>query len=166
MNLNDYQAFVKSSNIHREAIKKRLRPIRDFVKLIEAYGYLPMEDLEAEDGIEFGNAMAFRDAVRGLDLIEHDLNLCYAALGLTGEAGEFAEKVKKYLRGDDSIVGPVGITDERRLDMKKELGDVTWYVTDAADCIDTTIGEVVDTNVDKIQKRMADNTQKGDGDDR
>ena len=166
MNLDGYQAFVKSSNVHREAIKKRLRPLRDFIRLIEAYDYLPKDDLTHEDGVEFGNAMAFRDAVRGLDLIEHDLNLCYAALGLNGEAGEFAEKVKKYLRGDDKIVGPVRITDERRLDMKKELGDCQWYVADAADCIDTTIGDVVDTNVDKIQKRMADNTLKGDGDER
>jgi NTP pyrophosphatase (non-canonical NTP hydrolase) len=166
LNIDEYQSFVEKSNFHREAIQKRLRPVRDLLTLIEAYDYLPMSDLEAEDGVEHGNAMAFRDAVRGLDLIEHDLNLCYAALGLTGEAGEFADKVKKYLRGDDSTVGPNRLNEDGRLAMGKELGDVTWYVTDAANALGTTLQKTVDGNVEKIEDRMARGVRKGDGDNR
>lgn len=56
--------------IYRTEVKKRLQPVRDFLRLIEAYGYLPMTDLEAKDGVEWANAMAYQAAVRAIESIE------------------------------------------------------------------------------------------------
>ena len=54
-------------------------------------------------------------------------NLLYPTLGLCGEAGEVAEKIKKMVRDDDGV-----LSDERRAALSKELGDVLWYVAQIA----------------------------------
>ena len=51
----------------------------------------------------------------------------YTALGLTGEAGEFADKIKKIMRDSQMT-----ITEERRTSLITELGDVLWYLSRAA----------------------------------
>jgi NTP pyrophosphatase (non-canonical NTP hydrolase) len=56
-----------------------------------------------------------------------DAWLSYPALGLAGEAGEVAEHAKKVIRDDGGAV-----TEERRGALKKELGDVLWYVAQLA----------------------------------
>lgn len=48
--------------------------------------------------------------------------IIYPTLGLTGEAGEVSDKVKKVLRDNDSV-----FTDEKKLEIAKEIGDVLWY---------------------------------------
>ena len=55
-----------------------------------------------------------------------DHNLYYAVLGLSGEAGEICNKVKKIMRDDDGE-----ITEEKREQLSKEIGDVLWYVAAA-----------------------------------
>lgn len=85
----------------------------------------------------------------------------YTALGLNGEAGEYAEKVKKILRDKDGE-----ISDEYRTAMIKELGDVAWYLAQSAKAIGSSLEEVVQLNVEKLTKRLQDNKIKGEGDDR
>lgn len=96
-------------------------------------------------------------------------NLAVATLGLTGEAGEVAEKVKKHLRGDTAH-NPVDFADirARNFQVMKELGDVVFYVTWlAAYHGGFTLGDVIDGNMQKLNKRKEDNgTLRGDGDDR
>lgn len=87
--------------------------------------------------------------------------IVYPALGLTGEAGEVAEKIKKMLRDDDGV-----LTDERREALKKEIGDVLWYVAALAADIDASLGEIAQINVDKLTKRKEQNQIHGSGDDR
>ena len=73
--------------------------------------------------------------------------LLTAALGLTAEAGEFTEVVKKiFLQGKP-------YTEENVLHMKRELGDICWYLAQACMALDTTFDEVIEMNVDKLQAR-------------
>ena len=54
---------------------------------------------------------------------QKDYLLAYLTLGVTGEAGEVAEKIKKIIRNDEGVVSP-----EKREELKKEIGDVLWYL--------------------------------------
>lgn len=88
-------------------------------------------------------------------------NITYPVLGLCGEAGEVAEKVKKVFRDDDGTV-----RDEMREAIKKELGDVLWYITAICNELHLTLDEVIDTNREKILGRLERGTLRGSGDDR
>ena len=76
-------------------------------------------------------------------------NLLYPTLGLCGEAGEVAEKVKKMVRDDDGVLTP-----ERREALAKELGDVLWYVAQVATEADLDLQEVADANLRKLLSRQ------------
>lgn len=85
--------------------------------------------------------------------------LAYATLGLTGEAGELANKVKKILRGD-----PRGW--DTREAMISELGDVLWYVAALAAELGISLDDVATLNLAKLSERANQGTIKGDGDNR
>ena len=88
--------------------------------------------------------------------------IIYPALGLNGEAGEVAEKVKKIMRGDDHGV----LTTEKRKEIAKELGDVLWYVAVLANEIGFSLTEVAQMNYDKLKSRADRGKLSGDGDNR
>ena len=93
-----------------------------------------------------------------------DKALPYLALGLSGEAAEVANKVKKILRGDYDN-DPAAA--EEALDaIAVELGDVLWYVAVLASELDTKLNAVAACNVDKLAARAMNDTIKGSGDDR
>jgi NTP pyrophosphatase (non-canonical NTP hydrolase) len=75
-------------------------------------------------------------------------NLEYPTLGLTGEAGEVANIVKKIQRDHDG-----DLTDEVRGKLKDELGDVLWYISACADELGLTLNEIAEFNVGKLAKR-------------
>jgi NTP pyrophosphatase (non-canonical NTP hydrolase) len=75
-------------------------------------------------------------------------NLEYPTLGLTGEAGEVANIVKKIQRDFGGQ-----ITDEIRGKLKDELGDVLWYISACADELGLTLAEIAEYNVQKLAKR-------------
>ncbi len=75
---------------------------------------------------------------------EGQQRLIIAALGLAGEAGEFANMVKK-LTAHGHEISPEILADE--------LGDVMWYVAEAATAIGVSLGQIGDTNVAKLRKR-------------
>ncbi|HMJ07665.1 MAG TPA: nucleoside triphosphate pyrophosphohydrolase family protein [Pyrinomonadaceae bacterium] len=75
-------------------------------------------------------------------------NLEYPTLGLTGEAGEVANVVKKIQRDFDGV-----LTDEIREKLKDELGDVLWYISACADELGLTLREIAEFNVGKLAKR-------------
>ena len=85
----------------------------------------------------------------------------YCTLGLTGEAGEVAEHVKKMLRDDNGELTP-----ERKELIIKELGDVLWYIANIADSMEVDLVTVAQTNLDKLQDRKKRGTQRGSGDNR
>ena len=88
-------------------------------------------------------------------------NLIYPTLGLTGEAGEVADKVKKLLR-DRS-----GVVDQRFTDdVALELGDVLWYVAQLATELGLTLEDVASANLRKLKSRSQRGTLQGEGDHR
>jgi NTP pyrophosphatase (non-canonical NTP hydrolase) len=88
-------------------------------------------------------------------------NLLYPTLGLCGEAGEVAEKVKKMVRDDGGE-----LTAERRAALAGELGDVLWYVAQLATEAGLDLGRVAEDNLVKLRSRQARAVLQGSGDDR
>ena len=88
-------------------------------------------------------------------------NLLYPTLGLCGEAGEVAEKIKKMIRDDDGV-----LTDERRSALSKELGDVLWYLAQIATEADLELDAIAAANLEKLSSRRRRNVLQGSGDDR
>lgn len=87
--------------------------------------------------------------------------IIYPALGLAGEAGEVAEKVKKLLRDADGVM-----SEDRRNAIKKELGDVLWYVSQVAKDIGVDLNSVAQDNIDKLFDRKSRGVITGSGDNR
>jgi NTP pyrophosphatase (non-canonical NTP hydrolase) len=86
----------------------------------------------------------------------------YITLGLTGEAGEIANKVKKLIRDG---------ADEETLEQKKieigyELGDVLWYCAMLAREVDINLGHIMEKNIEKLHSRKERGTLGGSGDNR
>lgn len=88
-------------------------------------------------------------------------NYIYPTLGLSGESGEVAEKIKKVLRDKQGR-----IDENDREAIKKELGDVLWYLTQLASELKLTLEEVAVGNLVKLYDRMKRGKLSGDGDDR
>lgn len=88
-------------------------------------------------------------------------NFIYPTLGLLGEAGEVAEKVKKLLRDNDGM-----ITEQFLFDIEKELGDVLWYVAMLSDELGMCLGGVAEANLKKLRSRSDRNQLRGSGDSR
>jgi NTP pyrophosphatase (non-canonical NTP hydrolase) len=88
-------------------------------------------------------------------------NAIYPTLGLCGEAGEVADKVKKVLRDRDGVFDqPV------RDDLCLELGDVLWYLAQLCTELDLSLEQVAEANLAKLASRAARNVIQGSGDRR
>lgn len=85
------------------------------------------------------------------DLVQEDLvqlpQLLTAALGLSAEAGEFTEVVKKILLQGKPL------NEENVFHMKRELGDILWYVSMGCVALNTSLEEVLVMNVEKLSAR-------------
>ena len=88
----------------------------------------------------------------------------YSALGLSGEAGEVADKVKKIIRGDFRD-NPEGF-EEHLAEIAKEVGDVLWYVAAVADDLDISLSAIAQANLDKLRSRQERDEIQGSGDNR
>ena len=91
--------------------------------------------------------------------------LLTAAVGMSAESGEFIEVVKKM------IFQGKPVNEENLFHLKRELGDVMWYVAQACMALDTSFDEIVEMNVEKLKKRYpggefdvhkSENRAKGD----
>ncbi|MCK9445403.1 nucleoside triphosphate pyrophosphohydrolase family protein [bacterium] len=90
-----------------------------------------------------------------------DNNFIYPTLGLAGEAGEVAEKIKKVIRDGNGIV-----SEEKKVEITKELGDVLWYVANLAKELGISLEEVAQKNLEKLQSRQQRGELHGSGDNR
>ena len=82
-------------------------------------------------------------------------------LGLVGEAGETAEKIKKILRDKDGKASK-----EDRVLITKELGDILWYVASIARYLNIPLSEVAELNIKKLESRRQRDKLHGEGDER
>ncbi|HEX4774254.1 MAG TPA: nucleoside triphosphate pyrophosphohydrolase family protein [Candidatus Saccharimonadales bacterium] len=82
-------------------------------------------------------------------------------LGINGEAGEVAEKVKKIIRDKNGI-----LTDEDRKELAKEIGDVLWYLAVFAHSLGFSFDAIALANLKKLQSRQARGALGGSGDNR
>jgi len=98
---------------------------------------------------------------RGTAIYVTEYNIIYPALGLCGEAGEVAEKVKRIIRD-----GKRGITPEIREEIKKELGDVLWYLANLAFDLGLNLNDIATENLNKLYDRQERNKLHGSGDNR
>ena len=84
--------------------------------------------------------------------------IIYPTLGLTGEAGEVADKVKKVIRDTHGEFTP-----EKKQEIMKEIGDVLWYCATLSHDLGYDLEEVARTNVEKLRSRMERHRITGSG---
>lgn len=88
-------------------------------------------------------------------------NFAYPALGLCGEAGEVAEKIKRVVRdGRDKV------TARETEEISKELGDVLWYVANLAQELGLKLEDIAAENLAKLSSRRERGVLHGSGDNR
>ena len=88
-------------------------------------------------------------------------NYTYPVLGLAGESGEVAEKFKKLIRDKNGVMD-----DEFKAAVKKELGDVLWYVSAICSELNLSMNDVAEANIEKLFGRKERGTLQGSGDNR
>lgn len=107
------------------------------------------------------NLNDYQDQAMTFAVFPEKHGLTYPTLGLANEAGEFAGKVKKILRGDYGE--NVEAFDEM---MAVELGDVLWYLAACASAIGYDLEKIAKMNIDKLTDRQQRGVIKGSGDNR
>ena len=101
---------------------------------------------ESKDYITFNSrCFGIQSVESGDGLPVH--RLLTAALGMCAESGEFTEIVKKI------VFQGKPVNADNLYHMKRELGDIMWYVAQACMTLDTTIDEIIEMNVEKLEKR-------------
>ena len=88
-------------------------------------------------------------------------NNIYPTLGLVGEAGEVAEKVKKVIRDKNGL-----FDEDSKNSIKKELGDVLWYISNLCNEFGFSLDDVALQNLEKLKLRAAKGKISGSGDER
>jgi NTP pyrophosphatase (non-canonical NTP hydrolase) len=115
------------------------------------------EDMEAfidekrKDSLTFN---AYQKAARRTAIYTD--RITYPTLGLCGEAGEVAEKIKKFMRD--------GVLNDK--EVAKELGDVLWYIANLAEDLGYDLAEIADMNLEKLADRKNRGVIRGSGDNR
>jgi len=117
---------------------------------------ITQEDIDAFKIVDV-TPMDYSYWVEGKITTRGEKRLMENTLGLAGEAGEVAEKIKKYLRDDTKV---------SQKEIIKELGDVVFYATALANYFYSNLPEVLQHNMDKLNSRAERGVIKGSGDNR
>jgi NTP pyrophosphatase (non-canonical NTP hydrolase) len=92
---------------------------------------------------------------------ELEYQTMYLSMGLAGETGEVIEKIKHIIRDADGVVGQ-----EAREGVKKEMGDVLWYLSQLARILGISFDDIASANIEKLADRAQRGVLKGTGDER
>lgn len=104
----------------------------------------------------------YQEKARTTAIYSKNYKVIYPTLGLCGESGEIAEKIKKWIRDDEAKE----LTDEQLLLLKKELGDVLWYISNLAFDLNLKLDDIAELNIEKLFLRKINGTIQGSGDNR
>tara|TARA_Y100000589_G_scaffold259482_1_gene249025 strand:- start:2678 stop:3007 length:330 start_codon:yes stop_codon:yes gene_type:complete len=88
-------------------------------------------------------------------------NYIYPTLGLVGESGEVAEKIKKVIRDKEGV-----FDDFEKKALKKELGDVLWYIANLCTEFNFSLDDIAESNLVKLKSRASKGNISGSGDER
>ena len=117
------------------------------------------KDIPSDEGTMYLNEYQHR--CKEFIAFPDKFTITYPALGLASEAGEVCGKIKKVIR-DHKDLGFAGLPE----DVKKELGDVLWYLAVLAYNLGLSLEEVALANLEKLRDRKERDAIKGSGDDR
>jgi len=107
------------------------------------------------------NINKYQELARQTAIYPSEYKIVYPALGLCGESGEVAEKVKKFIRDDKGE-----LTASKVFEIMKEMGDVLWYLANLASDLGIDLQDVATVNIQKLQNRKIKNALSGSGDNR
>ena len=105
------------------------------------------------------NFKEYQQRANATAIYDSKFSILYPTLGLAGEAGEVADKVKKIIRDNKSVVN-------ERVEIAKELGDVLWYLAAVSRDIGVSLEDVAQMNIEKLESRKERGTLQGNGDNR
>lgn len=103
----------------------------------------------------------YQEAALTTAVYPEEMRIIYPALGMCGEAGEVADKVKKVIRDNNQ-----NFTNDRKHEIAKEIGDVLWYCATMAHDIGFTLQAIAQMNIDKLASRQQRGKLGGSGDNR
>ena len=104
-------------------------------------------------------ASTYQSKAKETAIFPRDKALEYLSLGLVGESGEIANKIKKIIRDNTP-------SSNWKTDLPDEIGDVLWYCAMLADYLDADLGTIMENNLEKLQSRKERGVLGGSGDNR
>ena len=103
----------------------------------------------------------YQDKAKTTAIYPEQFKVNYPILGLSGEAGELANKYKKVLRDDNGV-----LKDEKRQQLVDEIGDCLWYISAIASDLGVDLDKIATGNIEKLFSRKERGQIKGSGDNR
>ena len=111
----------------------------------------------------------YQEAALTTAVYPEQFRVIYPALGMNGEAGEVADKVKKVIRDtafSTDAEGAIVLSHDKRIELAKEIGDVLWYCATLAYDLGLKLDDVAQMNIDKLKSRQERGKLSGSGDNR
>lgn len=108
------------------------------------------------------NFNEYQEKAKSTAIYPDKFKVIYPTLGMAGESGEVCEKIKKWLRDENGD----NMSEERKQLLKKEIGDVLWYIANLSSDLGFSLDELAQENIDKLFSRKERGVLKGSGDNR
>ena len=111
----------------------------------------------------------YQEAALATAVYPEQFRVIYPALGMNGEAGEVADKIKKVIR--DTVLladdcGAIVLPHDKRIELAKEIGDVLWYCATLSYDLGMKLEDVAQMNINKLKSRQERGKLSGSGDNR
>ena len=111
----------------------------------------------------------YQEAALATAVYPEQFRVIYPALGMNGEAGEVADKIKKVIRDTALSIdanGAIILPHDNRIELAKEIGDVLWYCAILANDLGLKLDDVAQMNINKLKSRQERGKLSGSGDNR